>query len=71
MYIMSAVPPERMTPEARRREIARLWAVGLVRLRHAGRPKHGPMLEKEVGGLDFLTPQRVHTHLTHPTTENG
>ncbi len=36
MYAISHIPPDRMIPEQRRREIASLLANGLVRLRSAG-----------------------------------
>ena len=36
MYAISHIPPDRMTPEQRRREVASLLANGLVRLRSAG-----------------------------------
>jgi hypothetical protein len=36
MCTINHLPPERMTPEQRRREVASLLAHGLVRLREAG-----------------------------------
>ncbi|MGH9893311.1 MAG: hypothetical protein ACREA0_15240 [bacterium] len=61
MQSTNQAPPERMTPDQRRGEIAGLLALGLVRLReHNARKSAG--LDPE-GGLDlgFLGDQRVHS----------
>ncbi|WP_291988430.1 hypothetical protein [Candidatus Accumulibacter sp. ACC007] len=55
---VSHLPPERMTPEQRRIEIASLLANGLARLRGLGEP-----LAQENGfELAFSGHQRVHSH---------
>ncbi|MQM29300.1 MAG: hypothetical protein CRU78_01595 [Candidatus Accumulibacter phosphatis] len=55
---VSHLPPERMTPEQRRIEIALLLANGLARLRSAGEP-----VARENGfELAFSGHQRVHSH---------
>jgi len=55
---VSHLPPERMTPEQRRIEIALLLANGLARLRSAGEP-----VGRENGfELAFSGHQRVHSH---------
>ena len=61
MQPIKQVPPESMTPDQRRAEVATLLALGLMRLReHNARKSAG--LDPE-GGLDlgFLGDQRVHS----------
>jgi len=67
MYEFTHQPPDRMTPEQRRREIASLLANGLVRLRNA-RPDQStgaaPESEFELG---FSGHQRVHSDPVNKT----
>lgn len=61
MHEINQVPPDRMNPEQRRREIASLLANGLARLRSAdARPSTGSATESEFE-LGFSGYQRVHT----------
>ena len=61
-------PPERMTPEQRRREVAALLAAGLVRLRVSAQSSR---VAPESGfALGFSGHQRVHTDPAHRTTES-
>ena len=60
MHEINQIPPERMTPEQRRREIASLLANGLIRLRSRGAfPATQTATESEFG-LGFPGHQRVH-----------
>lgn len=71
MCTINHLPPERMTPEQRRREVASLLAHGLVRLRDgvftqsAGRPTES---EFELG---FSGHQRLHSHPVNNTHEEA
>ena len=57
------LPPERMTPEQRRQEIASILAKGLVRLRQSNLVKRQiPATERKVL-LGFSGDQSVHTDL--------
>ena len=61
MHEINQVPPDRMTPEQRRREIASLLANGFVRLRSAdSRPSVRRTSESEFE-LGFSGHQRVHS----------
>ncbi|CAZ88584.1 conserved hypothetical protein [Thiomonas arsenitoxydans] len=61
MHEINQVPPDRMSPEQRRREIASLLANGLVRLRSAdSRPSARRASESEFE-LGFSRHQRVHS----------
>ena len=57
------LPPERMTPDQRRLEIAAIFAKGLVRLRQSSPVKRQiPATERKVL-LGFSGDQSVHTDL--------
>lgn len=61
MHEINHIPPDRMTPEQRRREIASLLANGIVRLRSASpRQSAGWATESEFE-LGFSGHQRVHS----------
>jgi hypothetical protein len=61
MHEINQVPPDLMTPEQRRREIASLLANGLVRLRGSdSRPSARRTSESEFE-LGFSGHQRVHS----------
>jgi len=69
MHEVNHLPPERMTPEQRRREVATLLARGLMRLRQANttpstRPASGIGLESRLD-LAFSGDQRVHSDPVH------
>ena len=61
MHAVTQLPPERMTPEQRRREVASLLANGLARLRNAGIKKSGITGPESEFDLGFSGNQRVHT----------
>lgn len=69
MHEVNHAPPERMTPQQRRSEIALLLARGLVRLRQANTaapagPASGTGLESRLD-LAFSGDQRVHSDPVH------
>jgi len=70
MHEINLLPPERMTPEQRRREIASLLAKGLVRFRHAGSPKSASVSPESEFELGFSGHQRVHLDPVNTTTES-
>jgi len=61
MHEINHTPPERMTPEQRRREIASLLARGLARLRMASLPQPAKILTAREVSLGFSGNQSVHT----------
>ena len=61
MHEINQLPPERMTPEQRRREIAALLALGLARLRAAIHPPFTRMAPETKFELAFSGDQRVHS----------
>ena len=70
MHAINQLPPDRMTSEQRRREIASLLANGIARLRSAdSRPSAGRTSESEFE-LGFSGHQRVHTDPDNNTTES-
>ena len=65
MHQIKHTPPEAMTPDQRRQEVAGLLANGLVRLRTAGlRAAQPHPLESEFD-LGFPGDQRVHADLVN------
>ena len=61
MHQINHFPPERMTPEQRRHEIASLLANGLARLRFTGTEQSATRAEASEFELGFSGHQRVHT----------
>ena len=61
MHEINHLPPERMTPEQRRREVASLLANGLVRLRSTCSPKSAKGLPESEFVLGFAGQKSVHT----------
>ena len=61
MHAINHLPPDRMTPEQRRREIASLLAHGLFRLRNTGIPSSATMAPESEYELGFFGHQRLHT----------
>ena len=61
MHVINQLPPDRMTPEQRRCEIASLLANGLVRLRSSGIPSSATMGPESEFELGFSGHQRLHT----------
>ena len=68
MHQINHLPPERMTPEQRRHEIASLLANGLARLRISGAEQSASRAAKSEFELGFSGNQRVHTDPVNKTT---
>jgi len=62
MCTINHLPPERMTPEQRRREVASLLAHGLVRLRDTELAQSAGDCAESEFELGFSGHQRLHTH---------
>ncbi len=61
MHVINQIPPDRMTPEQRRRELASLLANGIARLRLADDLRSADMAEDSEVSLGFHRNQRVHS----------
>lgn len=61
MHEINQIPPDRMTPEQRRREIASLLANGLVRLRSGDSRSSARRTSESEFQLGFSGHQRVHS----------
>ena len=68
MHQINHLPPERMTPEQRRHEIASLLANGLARLRISDAEQCAHSAEASEFELGFSGNQRVHTDPVNKTT---
>ncbi|MFO1380080.1 MAG: hypothetical protein U1F55_14590 [Chitinivorax sp.] len=68
MHQINHFPPERMTPEQRRHEIASLLANGLARLRISGAEKPTNTAPEGEFELGFSGNQRVHKDPVNKTT---
>ena len=68
MQRINHLPPERMTPEQRRHEIASLLANGLARLRISGAEQSASRAAESEFELGFCGNQRVHTDPVNKTT---
>ena len=68
MHQINHLPPERMTPEQRRHEIASLLANGLARRRVTGVEESANGTEASEFELGFSGNQRVHTDPVNKTT---
>ena len=71
MHEIKHTPPDSMTPEQRRQEVASLLANGLARFRI--RPSTNRRIELPASGfgLGFTAHQRVHTdHVNYRKTES-
>ncbi|MDF9392910.1 hypothetical protein [Methylococcus capsulatus] len=71
MHRFNHLPPDRMTPEQRRREIASLLANGLVRLRNAGAAQSANIAAESEFELGFSGHQRLHSHPVNNTLEEA
>ena len=69
MQAMTHLPPERMTPEQRRHEIAAILTLGLLRLRTQGDTPLNVSTENEFG-LGFSPKQSVHVHPANQAPED-
>lgn len=67
MHQINHLPPERMTPEQRRHEIASLLANGLARLRISGAEQSANTTTEGEFELGFSGNQRVHTDPVNKT----
>jgi hypothetical protein len=67
MHQINHLPPERMTPEQRRHEIASLLANGLARLRSSGIAQSANMAAESEFELGFSGNQRVHSDPVNKT----
>ncbi len=67
MHQINHIPPERMTQEQRRHEIASLLANGLARLRISGAEQSANIAEESQFGLGFSGNQRVHSDPVNKT----
>ena len=65
------IPPERMTPEQRRGEVAALLANGLVRLRSTCSPKSANDLPESPFVLGFASQKSVHSVSTNNTNRES
>jgi hypothetical protein len=61
MHAINQIPPDRMTPEQRRRELASLLANGIARLRLADDLRSANMAEYSEVLLGFHRNQSVHS----------
>ena len=68
MHQINHLPPDRMTPEQRRREIASLLANGLARLRVSSAEQSANIAEDSEFELGFSGNQRVHSDPVNKTT---
>ena len=68
MHQINHLPPERMTPEQRRHEIASLLANGLARLRISGAEQSAHIAEASEFELGLFGNQRVHSDPVIKTT---
>lgn len=71
MHQAKQVPPQQLTPEQRRREIASLLANGLARLRSSAVASSATGATESKFELGFSGDQRVHTDpVNYPSTES-
>ena len=61
MHEIKHTPPDKMTPEERRQEVASLLANGLVRLREKGMTNSGIVTPESDFELGFSRQESVHT----------
>lgn len=71
MHPTNHVPPERMTAEQRRTEVASLLAHGLVRLRDGVSAHASGCLAESEFELGFSGHQRLHSHPVNNTHEEA
>jgi hypothetical protein len=65
------IPPEKMSPEQRRQEVAFLLAQGLVRLREAGFEQFARGAGESAFVLGFASQQSVHRDSTNNTNRES
>jgi hypothetical protein len=65
MHEINHLPPERMTPEQRRREVAALLANGLIRLRNTACDRSEKGRGESAFALGFASQKSVHKDSTN------
>ncbi|MBU2764568.1 hypothetical protein [Acidithiobacillus caldus] len=71
MCTINHLPPDRMTPEQRRQEVASLLAHGLVRLREAVLAQSAGHLAESEFELGFSGRKQPHSHPVNNTLEEA
>jgi len=71
MHETNHIPPERLTPEQRRDEVAFLLAQGLVRLRETGFEQFAREARESAFVLGFASQQSVHRDSTNNTNRES
>lgn len=71
MCTINHLPPERMTPEQRRQEVASLLALGLVRLRDAAFAQSAGGLAESELELGFSGRKQPHSHPVNNTLKEA
>lgn len=71
MCTINHLPPERMTPEQRRQEVASLLAQGLLRLRDAVFAQSAGRLTESEFELGFSGRKQPHSHPVNNTHEEA
>lgn len=71
MCTINHLPPEQMTMEQRRQEVASLLALGLVRLRDAVFARSAGLPGESELELGFSGHQRLHSHPVYNTREEA
>jgi hypothetical protein len=71
MHETNHIPPERLTPEQRRKEVAYLLAQGLVRLRNTACDRSEKGRGESAFVLGFGTQKSVHTEPTNNTNRES
>jgi len=71
MCTINHLPPDRMTPEQRRQEVASLLALGLARLREAVLVQSAGHLAESELELGFSGRKQPHSHPVNNTLEEA
>jgi hypothetical protein len=71
MHEINSIPPERLSPEQRRSEVAFLLAQGLVRLRQSQLERSAKGARESGFALGFTPQQSVHTVSTNNTNRES
>ena len=71
MHETNHIPPERLTPEQHRDEIAFLLAQGLVRLRESRREQSAREAQESEFVLGFASQKSVHSVSTNSTNRES
>jgi hypothetical protein len=71
MHESNHIPPERMTPEQRRHEVAFLLAQGLIRLGNTAYDRSAKVSRESEFALGFAGQTNVHTDSTNNTNRES